>query len=146
MIDLPSFNTLAFEPFNIAVPDPAAGAGWNYIVPDNTILLIDAVFCLLITSAAALNRQVVIYISLTAPLIYDFLSTDIVVASQARRINIFPAASFYTSGGPTGRCLLPIPPNLYLRTFDQITVGCFAIDAADQFSDILIAGRRWTIF
>jgi hypothetical protein len=69
MIDIPSFNTLVFEPFNIAVPDPAAGAGWNYIVPDNTILLIDAVFCLLITSAAALNRQVVIYISLTAPLI-----------------------------------------------------------------------------
>jgi hypothetical protein len=144
--NLSSFNPLAFTPFTEVVPDPPAGAGWQFVVPSDTVLTIDAIYCLLICSAAALNRQVVIYVAFTAPLIYDYLSTDIIVASEARRINIFPFAPYYTSGGPTGRCTLPFPPNLYLETFDSVIVDCLALDAADQFQDILIAGRRWTIF
>jgi len=145
MFSVPSLNPLAFQPVTFSPADPAAGASLAFFPPANSVFLLDAVYCLLITSAAAANRRIHLYIAVSAGLIYDFMSSDIITASQARRVNIYPSAQFYTSGGADGRCLLPIPPNLYMQENDQIIVEVSAMDPADQLSDFNFQGRLWAV-
>lgn len=129
---------------NAGVGNPAAGAEWSFLFPNNKRTRIEAVTFTLATSAAVANRFVRLRLDTSGVTIVIFPSGVAQAASQTVTYT-FSAGVGPVSGDPT---LIHAPLPLYLESdLNNIPLHISTLtnnlQGADQYSAIQLSIRQW---
>lgn len=133
----------AFEiegvPVVVTVANPAAGANWSYTVPDGTDFLCRAIRFRFVTAVAAATRQVRIEWLSGANVIHQAIFATTQIASLTYDYN---AARDAVTEVLVGTLINRSMPDLRLFNSQIIRVQTTSIQAADQFSAVVLQGLR----
>jgi hypothetical protein len=125
-----------------AVNNPAAGADWSVTFSAGNRIWIHAISAVLVTSAAAGNRQPVF--SVTNPagkVVWNLGSVSAQVASKTGSYNLGEGGSIGVDVG--GNYIIPMPTEMLLEQQSTIASTTANIQAGDQWSGINILFETW---
>jgi hypothetical protein len=124
----------------IAVGNPAAGSDWTFTVPANTRMRIQAVGMTFVASAAVANRNVRLMFSDGGNPYWRSSGQAVITAGQTKGIYGSPQSVVQNLGGEMN---IPTPIGLIMLAGQLIQSATQALDAGDQFSQIIIEVEEW---
>jgi len=126
--------------FLFSVTAPAAGADWSLSCLSGEQWLIKAVRARLVTSATVATRFPHLQIHDTVPLVFvDSVTTTGQAASLTVNYTWFPASSNTLADGSAA---VPIPPDVRMTSSMTLGTVTTALQAADQWSNIVVNAER----
>ncbi len=126
----------------ITIPNPVAGANWQYIVPANTSLEIISIYFSITCDANAGNRYLMVTFDDGGVQFHESVQLQKVVAS-ASQFAIFGAGLTTIAASPITRSTAALPIGLLLQPTWRINSSVFDKQAGDQLSGIRILTRRY---
>jgi len=139
---MPMFPAGSPSLFDVAIANPAAGAEWSYTVPDRTRLRLLYGRAFLTTSATAASRVPELKITSSAGILWLTYQGYGPSASQTWPVAIMPNLSFSDPIAPRPQDYA-IPNDCYLAAGDVIESITTAIQAGDQWSQIVLRFQHW---
>lgn len=119
----------------VAVSSPAAGADWSVTVPGGERWRIQAILATLTTAVAAATRVPILELMLDNQKAVRIAPANSQAASLTNVYQWFPNADVVSVGGFDTVAI----PDVLLEPGDTIDTSTVAIQAADQWSGILVA-------
>lgn len=125
----------------IRVPPPLAGVDWTLQTGGQRHLRVASLVALLTASAAAGNRQVVLQADRGGNVFFRQPASAVIAALGA--VNIAAFAGAPRDGAIANTLTIPLPiAGLLLRPGDVLSVVTGALDAADQWSAIVVQAEE----
>jgi hypothetical protein len=145
MSDIPIFQQNVFGITSIAGTSPAAGAGYQYFIPDHYLMELLSLIFTYTADANVANRN--IQLTLIVDSIYTSFFRDPVsiTAGQTYSVAAFPSAPSIHPLLSTGTILIPIPRGLVMRSGDSIFIDPTLMQVGDTLTDIRFTTRSWFI-
>lgn len=127
---------------NVAVPDPAAGAGFTYTNSHSYWELVDSLAFQIATTATSGSRAVTLTVADGAGVPLATVPTNDTTAASHTGIYTF-LSDFTGSLGATNGPFLSFMPRIFLQPTFTVTVAVGAVATGDQISKIRLEVERF---
>jgi hypothetical protein len=119
-----------------SVPNPAAGAAFQIVVPIGYRFKIVSLFLRFVTDANVADRFIVITVSTPSGVVFRFTHSAPIVAGETRFLTLAPGVAPLTWSGTIMTSLAAFPTDLTLEEGSIIDVTVTGIQVGDQFSQV----------
>ena len=125
------------------VPSPSAGTEWVIAVPHGKVWHVITIFMIFVTSAAVATRRVAMDFKTGGNLFATVVSVEPQAASTTN--NYMFAENITRATVLHSRAITPIPQNQIMYEGETVGSATLVIDAADQFSAIVLRVEEWDV-
>jgi len=119
-----------------AVADPAAGAGFQIVVPLGYRFKLVSMYFRLVLDANVLDRFVIVTINTPSGTVYRFTHSSPLLTGETRFLTIATNVASLSWSASIMTSIVPFPPDLTLEEGSVIDVTITGIQVGDQISDI----------
>jgi hypothetical protein len=145
MSEIPIFQQNVFGITSIAGTSPAAGAGYQFFIPDHYLMELLSLIFTYTADANVANRNLELTFNVDSIYTYFFRDPVTITAGQTYSVAAFPSAPSVHPLLSTGTILIPIPRGLVMRAGDSILIAPTLMQVGDTITDVNFTTRSWFI-
>lgn len=129
---------------SVDITDPAAGVGWEFLLPNNFRYKIDSIQFVFTADANAANRRLQISVSEVGGIQREICFSEIIAANAVDKHTLIAGNNLPVQTAPNLK-YWAWPPDLIVKGNTLIEVAFSGIQVGDQFTDLNIGLRKWPI-